>query len=75
MSPPCACPPHVYPSVCMRPSVDNNMIICKNIFSRCNQYFKAKTKLICNRELKAGARLLAQQLLFSTFGSDLQPIR
>ena len=39
------------------------MVICKEIFSRCNQYFKTKTKLICNKQLKAGARLLATAVI------------
>ena len=42
---------------------NNNIIICKEIFSRCNQYFKTKTKLICNKQLKAGARLLATAVI------------
>ena len=39
--------------------LDNNIVICKEIFSRYNQYFKTKTKLVCNKQLKGGARLLA----------------
>ena len=38
---------------------NNNIVICKEIFSHYNQYFKTKTKLICNKQLKAGAKLLA----------------
>lgn len=39
-------------------NLDNNIIIYKEIFSCCNQYFKIKTKLICNKQLKTNPRLL-----------------
>ena len=51
-------PPYVLTSYEVK-DLDNNIVICKEIFSRCNQYFNTKTKLVCNKQLKAGARLLA----------------
>lgn len=53
---------------------NNNNISLKKIFSHCNQYFEAKNQLICNKRLKAGARLLATAAIIQRVqlpGSDL----